>query len=389
MNTRNIPAVSAAYFSYFALLAVMMTYMARYFVQIGFSASIVATAIGCLTITKLFVPFFWGSFSDRIGNPVFALRLSAVGGLVVSLFIPFVSTEWSLIILMTLLGFFYNGVLSLIENVNLLSLGKHSDKYSKVRLWGSVGYILGVCVFGWLTDFSKDSWKDAVIILFFVFSLSTFLIKPVNSKPSRESSDIGFLDRFRAGKMWLFFICVIFSQAACMVYYIFFDLFLIKNGVDPSKVGFTIASGVLAEVFLFFFFGRQLRHAPVNLLLTVCLVLTSVRWLLIVWAGGNLILQILIQTLHALTYGGTHAAAIHYLNDRFPMHQQGRAQAIYSAIGYGLGGVVRSFLAGFYWSDGEGSNLIFYLASLLSFVAAAVALFIPKRSHQVSITSDL
>jgi len=46
------------------------------------------------------------------------------------------------------------------------------------------------------------------------------------------------------------------------------------------------------------------------------------------------------QVLHAFSFGAMHAAAIYFVHHHFSFQNQGKAQAMYSSLGFGLGGFV-------------------------------------------------
>ncbi|HAC28448.1 MAG TPA: MFS transporter, partial [Marinobacter hydrocarbonoclasticus] len=55
-------------------------------------------------------------------------------------------------LVMLVFTFFWNAILPLYEVITLRVLGKHRDKYGKVRLWGSVGFIGAVALVGGLLE---------------------------------------------------------------------------------------------------------------------------------------------------------------------------------------------------------------------------------------------
>ena len=58
----------------------------------------------------------------------------------------------------------------------------------------------------------------------------------------------------------------------------------------------------------------------------------------------------LAQLLHAATFGMHHAAAVQYVHRYFVGRHQGRGQALYSSIAYGVGGAVGALVTGYLWT---------------------------------------
>jgi PPP family 3-phenylpropionic acid transporter len=131
------------------------------------------------------------------------------------------------------------------------------------------------------------------------------------------------------------------------------------------------ALGVAAEVAIFVVMHRwQTKHSVVQIML-IALLLTAVRWCLIgVWSESLGIL-ILAQCLHAMSFGAMHAAAIHFVHERFSAHEQGKAQALYSSLSFGLGGAIGAIVSAFVVVR-YGYASAFLFSALVSFSAYVV-----------------
>ena len=89
------------------------------------------------------------------------------------------------------------------------------------------------------------------------------------------------------------------------------------------------------------------------------------------------------QVLHAASFGLYHTASIQYLQQQFTASQQNRAQAIYIAGVYGIGGALGAYLAGIYWQNGTGATLTFELAAYCALLAGILTLFMRQKRHTV------
>ncbi|HIJ47852.1 MAG TPA: MFS transporter, partial [Gammaproteobacteria bacterium] len=113
------------------------------------------------------------------------------------------------------------------------------------------------------------------------------------------------------------------------------------------------------------------RFGERNLLL-MSLLLGAVRWLMTALFAESLLLMFLVQMLHAASFGVIHAVSIHMIHDLFRGKLQGRGQALYSSLSFGVGGVVGSLLGGYVWTT-QGASSIFILSALLSLLAFGVS----------------
>jgi PPP family 3-phenylpropionic acid transporter len=67
----------------------------------------------------------------------------------------------------------------------------------------------------------------------------------------------------------------------------------------------------------------------------------------------------------------------------FTKKTYGQAQALFSSIGFGLGGALGAFLSGLLWDD-FGAFYTFSLSAFASFIAVALALIwiYPEKVHK-------
>ena len=117
--------------------------------------------------------------------------------------------------------------------------------------------------------------------------------------------------------------------------------------------------------------GQLRNHGPRTLML-FALGATIVRWLATAYLAGVLPVIFLAQTLHMAGFGIFHAVAVVLVHRAFPGRLQGRGQALYSSLGFGLGGSLGSLAAGFAW-ESVGPTATYATAAVLVAMAWCVA----------------
>jgi PPP family 3-phenylpropionic acid transporter len=80
----------------------------------------------------------------------------------------------------------------------------------------------------------------------------------------------------------------------------------------------------------------------------------------------NVIVLVIAQLMHAATFGAHHSASIKMLQTWFSGPLQGRGQALYTTVSYGIGGTVGGLCAGWIWEHWAPEH-VFGLAALASF----------------------
>ena len=162
-------------------------------------------------------------------------------------------------------------------------------------------------------------------------------------------------------------------------YYAVFTIHLEHIGFGRIAAGWLWAVAVLAEVALFAYVPALLRRHPLRRLLLACLSLTALRWVLTATLSAWLPGLVLAQSLHAVSFGLFHACAMQVVRGSFPPGTEGRGQALYSTMGFGLGSAVGSAVGGAMWAAWGARPSFIAAAALCVLAALAVARWMPAE----------
>ncbi len=342
--------LSALYFVYFALLGVMAPYLSLYLEEEGFSLLEIGQLMSLLLITKMVAPLIWGSLADRYNKNVLLVRVGAFMTLLCYLGFFWAHTFWSLAVVIILYSFFWNAVLPQIEVLTLYNLADEKKRYSRIRLWGSVGFIFSVSLCGWLFDIlgiDAFPWVLLVIIsAIFGVSLFRFTEVKINASESRNAERT-FSSQLFLPWVILFFVVSFLLQVSHGAYYTYFSIYLTDLEYSKVQIGWLWALGVVAEVLMFVVMHRWLKNSSIENIMLLSLLLTMIRWGVTAFYADTLIIITLMQCLHAFSFGAMHVASIQFVHNNFIQQNQGRAQALYSSTGFGAGGALGAALSGY------------------------------------------
>ncbi|HQC80092.1 MAG TPA: MFS transporter, partial [Accumulibacter sp.] len=70
--------LSGYYFFYFAFIGAFSPYFGLYLQSLSFSAWDIGLLMSQMQLMRLFAPYLWGAFADRLGRRVAVVRLAAV-----------------------------------------------------------------------------------------------------------------------------------------------------------------------------------------------------------------------------------------------------------------------------------------------------------------------
>ncbi|VUD56622.1 putative 3-phenylpropionic acid transporter [Thalassocella blandensis] len=372
--------LSGVYFTYFTVVGAVSPFWALYLASLGLSASEIGLLAAIPLITKLISPNVWGYLADRTGRELSIIRLGAFGGASCFAFLLFREDYLSLAIFISLYSFFWNAILPQFETLTLRFLSEEPYRYSKVRVWGSLGFIASVLGLGYLFDFYSISLLPLIILIFlsciFLFSM-TLPGLPRTVHPDKLS---GFLSLVKQKTTLVFFLVLFLLQLSHGVYYVFYSIYMESWGFAKSTIGWLWALGVVSEIVIFMYMPRIFHRFSLYSLLTWSLFITALRWLGIALVPQYLLCMLILQVLHAFSFGVIHAVAIEYLRRSFGPAHQGQAQAFYSAFSFGGGAALGAYLSGLIWD--LNSSLAFILASVVAALGwLGALLFLRNQSH--------
>ena len=365
--------LSTHYFLYFAILGTILPYMALYFQSLNFTPVEIGQLMAALMLTKVVAPNIWGIFSDRTGRPIFWVRLATFFALLFSAGLLLFQSYWGLLITLLFFSFFWHSSLPQFESYTFKQLALQKHRYGQIRLWGSIGFICAVLVFGWFFD------QFGIAALPWVMSLSlllvwgsTFLVKDQKQAHHEQGDYPQFLLIVRRPEVFALLIVSFLVQVSHGVYYSFFSIQMTDLGVSKTLTAWLWALGVIAEIAVFWWMAKLFQNFRLSHLILLAIGLTVIRWLITGNLDSSMSWIVFAQLLHAASFGLFHATAIHLIDDYFTGVHHGKGQALFAASSHGLGGAVGMFIAGYAWQFG-GATISYALMAIFAAIAFLIA----------------
>jgi PPP family 3-phenylpropionic acid transporter len=355
--------LSSFYFFYFAFVGAFSPYWSLYLKSLDFSASEIGVLMSLLLATRIFAPTLWGWLADRSGKRVGIVRVAAALSLASYFGVFFGVSFWWMFVVMALISFFWSASLPLVEATTLSHLGDSTASYGRVRLWGSIGFIVAVIGIGYVLDVA-----EVRILLWLVLGLMVGIVIFSRHIPEAESVT-HHTDRYPARQILkrpevaaLFAACFLMA-AAHGPYYTFYSLYLVEHDYSKGAIGWLWALGVICEIAVFIGMPRLMQRFSLPQILGASFLLAVIRFLLIGWLVDSVAAILFAQMLHAATFGSYHAAAVAAIHHFFRGRHQAKGQALYTSLTFGAGGTFGALMSGYAW-DFLGASLTFSIASL-------------------------
>ena len=366
-------ALSGFYFFYFALVAVHVIFLPKVLNLIGYSFIDLSIIMAASPLIRFLSPFLFVKYIKLSKNVfIFALILTIASTLFVYVAID---SFWMLLIVALFLGFGVSLVLPYVEVIALEYIAH--DRYGKVRLFGSIGFIVVSLV---LVEYLDNPYNaihflvlTAVCIALFGLWVLSFVDHGVKEQKTQatEGLEMFFKDKY----LW---ISLFLMQLAFMPFYSFFFIHETAHGLTPQMTIYLWSFGVICEIFMFNYQGPLFEKFTLIHLLMFATFITVIRWLMLFFFPENVTLLAISQALHAFSFGLYHSVAIRYLYTLY--NNKALAQQFFMGIAYGLGGLLGTIASGI-WYELSPDSLYLFAAFM-----TLVSWWLLKRHQSVEIS---
>jgi PPP family 3-phenylpropionic acid transporter len=315
-----------------AVLGVQMPFLPIWFAAKGLDAAAVGVVLAIPLAVRLFAIPLASHLADRFD----AVRAVIVTGAAASLLgyavLGFMHAPAAIMTAVAFASIFYTPLMSLADAYALRGLALHGRSYGPVRLWGSAAFIAGTLGGGILLDLIDPRALIWVVVgTMALNSAVACALSPLGEKssaPRTMSARVLLQDsRFVTAA-----IAAGLIQASHALYYGFSALQWRAAGYDGATIGALWTAGVVAEIVLFAISARFALDP--TLLLFAGAAGGVARWAAMAFDPPAALL-LLLQWLHALSFGATHLGALAFVARRAPAGLGASAQG-YLAVALAL-----------------------------------------------------
>ena len=355
-------------FAYFAAIGLFNPYAPLWFQSLGLSTLVIGAIASLQSWTRIVAPYAWSWAGDHGGRRTELIRLAALGSLLAALGLLGVRSAVPVAVVTALLFMANSGVVPLYEAslAHLLNTpsGMDTTRYGRVRVWGSVGFIVSVTAFGALLEgVGIGVFPVFVAAMNALMLLSAWRLPATRADAHPAEPAPPVLPLLRRPEVSWLFASIGFTVLAHTSLYAFFSLYLVSLGYGKLAVGGLWAVSVAVEIAFFWFQGRWFPLLTAHRWLQVVAAVTALRFVATAGFGAWAPVLVLAQLTHAITFGAHHLACIAEVNRLFPGRLRGRGQALYTTLGYGVPGVLGGLGGGWLISH-QGFAAAFWAAAV-------------------------
>jgi MFS transporter, PPP family, 3-phenylpropionic acid transporter len=359
-------------FLYYAHAGAFASYVSLFFADKGMTAPQVGVLMSTIPVMRMIGPNLWGALADRTGKRVLVLRSTALAASIAfcAFFVGHGFVQF--LLAMLVLNLFASAQSPLSEALMLAEMRGDLSNYGRLRLWGSLGFV--VAVMGTATVLERwgaQALPPVAGMLLLGVLWASLRIRESSALPATQAAP-KLASVLRQGAVIAFFVSTALMVAAHMALYVYYSLYLETRGYGKTVIGAMWSLGVLAEIVFFYFQASVLRRFGARRLMLFACAVGVLRFAMIGAGAQWLALLVLAQLLHAATFAAHHCACVLTMQRWFAGALQARGQALYMSLAYGIGGTLGGLFMSLCWKQ-LGPPAVYFAAALLAAGAGLAA----------------
>ncbi len=320
----------------FLIVGIQMPYWPLWLQDQGMNTSQIGILVATLLWVKVAFNPIAGHLVDATGKRRAVLCALTLGALIGYIGFTVSSGFIAFLLLSIFTGSLFAALLPIADNLTMTYVVRHNMDYGRIRLWGSLGFIVSSVSVGRLIDEHSPSLVIWLIIaaMLPLSALTLSLPETLKQEPTGEAP-LRWADLLQEPRFWIFLTATAMTGASHALYYGFASLHWLNIGIGHTWIGFLWGIAVAAEVALFAFSRRVVQAVGIYTLLIIGCMGAVIRWIALAHLTDPILL-IPVQCLHALSFGAVHLAAMHFIARHMKPEITGRAQGLFAAMGNGV-----------------------------------------------------
>lgn len=376
--------IATFYFVLFCAVGIGLPWMPQVLKARGLTSPQVGFALALSPFCAMVFPPLWGQLADRTRRHGLVLAVLTLG-MALGTLGTFFTTGFLQVTLCMLLGaIFGSSVSTLADTLAMHAAVESGASFSRVRVFGSLGFIAAAATFG----LAVHTVDDRTLLVIFGCQVAAGLFALVllrgaaTASPPGSSAGLPGLKQVLLSKGVRGLLAAsALHWVACAPYHGVFGPHVKAQGFDNSVVGISAAIGVASEVLVMVTWPRWAHRVRLPVLLAICFAASGARWVLTAHAGP--VGLCLLGLLHGLTFAAFYVAAVGWMATAAPPALRASAQSLFVSATFGFGGMVGYLLSGWLW-ERVGTPRLFELAGAFELVPLGLALWLWRMNGERS-----
>jgi PPP family 3-phenylpropionic acid transporter len=376
--------ISQYYFGFFFVYGVYTPFWALWLESQSVSAGNIGIILGLAFATRCVANFVLTPRIHRVEHYIPAIRILTI--LCTILMVAHGVTNGDVIwitVVTVLFNLCFGPLIPLSDSVANYYIHLKKLDYGRARLWGSLAFIVGSLVVGWMAKHWGNDWilYTALIGMAATLLLSLRLPDPIPTKQYRETTQPPKLMAvLREGSLVKFLLLISLIQGSHAAYYSFSSVYWKSVGYSEEMIGYLWSLGVIAEICVFAVSKRLFIGWSTQSMFVLSAVAAVVRWCLTAMTT-HLGVLVVVQMLHCCTYAVAHLATMRLIQ-RSGVERMVVFQSLYNAIPLGAVIALMTALSGWGYEQWHGG--VFWAMAFMGVCALLMCFRCPELFRSLS-----
>lgn len=374
------------YFFYFCFFGVMIPFLTPALVDLGFDKAQTGLIIAGLYGLNTIMPIIGGRLSDTVWTTERTLRIGAVGMTTFAAILWLAAGKISpmpILVLLFCMGIFRGPMIPMLDSLAMQSVNGDPKRFSRLRMMGSIGFVVTVVIAG--AVFDRWGYSAFFTVIFFtclLFLMATTRLPKGDAYSAPERAP-GFWSSLKP-MWWLWLGGLFFHWLAFAPYHYGYTLFLQEQGIPERYSGMLWALGVAAETGFFLISGWFFKRFSFSQVLVIACGANMVRWLIMIYAANPWTIT-LAQLLHGPGFALFYAAAVQGITHYCGGVNRSSYQGLFSTFVGGGASIIGSSLAGYLHQGTDFAQMLLWFLpfQILAAVILGMTQLKPWRSDPV------
>ncbi|GGG66957.1 MFS transporter [Paenibacillus radicis (ex Gao et al. 2016)] len=367
------------YFVWYCAVSVLIPYTSLYFSEQGYTSTKVGLILSLWAMVSVVAQPVMGIINDRIGNPRTIMILCAVVSPLLGMGFQWTSGIAAVLVLSVFFAWFQSSGGPIGDAIAVEIASQRGFSFGSVRLWGALSYAIGTFATGIL--YEKYGY-DNIFNYYLVFSLliCVVIVFLPSAKLKRSRAPLfGQIGEVMRNKPYIVFIVTsMLMMMSANMNMTFLPLYFKEMNFDKSWIGSAFAIAALIEVPMFWVAVKLSKRMGRYQLLCLASAIYGVQYFMM-FAFESVSMTLSLQLLNGVAFAFIAGTSVEVVQSLSSEGTKATQQTLYTAISWGLGGIIGSALGGVL-VDGLGAHYLYLILCGLCTIAAV--LFFAFRRHQ-------
>lgn len=360
----------AMYFFYFMAIGAFLPFINLYYERLGLSGVQIGVLAALPALASSPAALVWGMLADAFHLHRGLFRVALLLAPLAVLALSQTARPAVLAAIVLVYAFVSAPIIPLLDSAALEVSAAHQRTYGDLRVWGTIGWALSAWLIGVLIQRFGIPWLFYGYAGFMGMAFLGSLFQPARLQALRAPLRRSLQGLFAQRGFLLFLLSLFMLTMSTGGVNYFFTLYLDGIGADEGTIGLAWTLAAASEVPVMHWSGAIMQRIGATGLLIIAFATYAVRWLLYSFITTPA-LVLPVQLLHGLSFAAFLTGGVIYVGSRAPTGLGTTAQAIFSAVAFGIGPFAGALLAGYLY-DTTGMPTLFRILSLLAALGLAV-----------------